>query len=191
MAGIRPSALAKPVSVRQNGRMTPIDDALQFGGTALAHAAWIASDLQEGELVCPIVIFEEGGDRVLYACEALTQLEAVQIGDRKARELTEGDADRWAFAREGLITDPKSSHKYDVLAVSYWSRGLDEPVKIQQLFIPSSVGTFRLIGEPLVAVHDHVLTEPVQSRLRQFVRAGINSHPQGDMWTEWQSRCAI
>ena len=170
-------------------RMTPLEDALQFGGTALAHAAWIASDLQEGDLVCPVVMFEEGGSRDLYACEASTQSDAVQIGDQKTRELTEGDADRWAFAREGLITDPKSGDKFDVLAVSCWSRGLDEPVKVHQLFIPSSAGTFRLIGEPLVAVHEHVLTEPVQSRLRQFVRAGINSHPRGENWSKWQGRC--
>jgi hypothetical protein len=82
----------------------------------------------------------------------LSILRQLSVG---TRELTEANADRWAFAREGLITDPKSGHKYDVLAV------------------------FRLIGEPLVAVHEHVLKEPVQSRLRQFVRAALTGQNFG------------
>jgi hypothetical protein len=166
--------------------MTPLDDALRFGGSALAHVAWIASDLPGGELVCPIVIFEESGSRELYACEAKTQAEAIQIGNEKTRELTEAKVDRWAFAREGLATDSESGDKFDVLAILCWSRGLDEPVELQQLFIPNSPGPFLLVGEPIVAVHEHVLKEPIQSRLRQAVREGINSHPQGDRWSDWQ-----
>ncbi len=168
--------------VFQNRNMIPLEDALRFGGITLAHAAWIASDLHDGELVCPIVIAEKDDSREILACEASTQHEAVELGTQKTKELMSADVDRWAFAREGLIDDPESTDKADVLLVSCWSKGLDEPVKVLQTFAPNGPGSFRLIGPPVIFIHEHACTEPTQSKLRMFMKRGIESHPHASMW---------
>jgi hypothetical protein len=81
--------------------MSPFDDALRFGGFVLVHAAWIASDLPPGKLVCPIAVVEKGDSREVIPFEATSQEEAIRLGKQKVAELTE-TVDRWAFAREGL-----------------------------------------------------------------------------------------
>jgi hypothetical protein len=175
----------------QNEEMIPLEDALRFGGVTLAHAAWIASDLHDGEVVCPIVMIEKDDSREVLACEASTQQEAVELGTRKTQELTYADVDRWAFAREGLIKNPESTDKFDVLLVSCWSKGLDEPIKVLQMFSPNWPGSFRLIGLPVVVIHEHASPEPAQTNLRMFVKQGIESHPHGSMWDTWHSEDSV
>lgn len=100
----------------------------------LAHAAWIASDLPAGELFCPIAVVEIGDSREVIPFEAVTQEEAIRLDKQKVAELT-GAVDRWAFAREGLWSRLSSdTPKLDVLSVTAWSNGLDEPLILQQCF---------------------------------------------------------
>jgi len=53
--------------------MVPLEEALRFGGFVMAHSAWIASDLEKGELVCPIAVITKGDSRKVIPFEAATQ----------------------------------------------------------------------------------------------------------------------
>ena len=168
--------------------MIPLDDALRFGGFVLAHAAWIASDLEAGELVCPVAVVETGDSREVIPFEAPSQEEAIRLGKQKMSELT-GSVDRWAFAREGLWSILGSDlPKQDVLAVSAWSTGLDEPVILQQRFSPKSKGNFTLLGPIMILVHGMNCTAEIQSKLLPIVSRGISQHPHGENWSRWESK---
>ncbi|HXR38021.1 MAG TPA: hypothetical protein VN776_02975 [Terracidiphilus sp.] len=168
--------------------MIPLDDALRFGGFVLVHAAWIASDLEAGELVCPFGVVEIGDSREVIPFEAPSQEEAIRLGKQKMHELT-GSVDRWAFAREGLWSILGSDlPKQDVLTVSAWSIGLDEPVILQQRFSPKSEGNFTLLGPILIVVHGLHCTAEIQSKLLPIVSRGISQHPRGENWSRWESQ---
>lgn len=153
----------------------------------LAHAAWIASDLPSGELVCPIAVVERGDSRDVIPFEATSQEEAIRLGKLKVAELT-GTVDRWAFAREGLWSLLGSdSPKLDVLSVTAWSNGLDEPIILQQCFLPAIKGTFRLLDPIKIVVHGVAMSEEIKGRIMRPVLQGINQHPKGENWVRWQS----
>jgi hypothetical protein len=167
--------------------MAPLEDALRFGGFVLTHTVWIASDLKAGELVCPIGVIEIGDSREVIPFEATSQEEAIRLGKQKMNELT-GSVDRWAFAREGLWSILGSdSPKLDVLTVSAWSSGLDEPIILQQCFSPSSKGAFSLLKPAMILVHGVACSKQIQSKLWPIVFQGISQHPQGGNWSRWQS----
>jgi hypothetical protein len=167
--------------------VSPFDDALRFGGFVLAHAAWIASALPSGELVCPIAVVEKGDCREVIPFEATSQDEAIKLGKQKVAELT-GTVDRWAFAREGLWSLLGSdSPKLDVLSVTAWSNGLDEPIILQQCFSPTAKGTFRLLDSIKIVVHGVASSEELNGRIMPIVLQGINQHPKGENWVRWQS----
>ena len=131
----------------------------------LAHAAWIASDLPAGELVCPIAVVEIGDSREVIPFEVATQEEAIRLGKQKVAELT-GAVDRWAFAREGLWSLLGSdSPKLDVLSVTVWSNGLDEPLLLQQCFSPTAKGTFQLLDSIKIVVLSFVVSGNSHSAL--------------------------
>ena len=153
----------------------------------LAHAAWIASDLPAGELVCPIAVVEIGDSREGIPFEAATQEEAIRLGKQKVAELT-GAVDRWAFAREGLWSLLGSdSPKLDVLSVTAWSNGLDEPLLLQQCFSPTAKGTFQLLDSIKIVVHGVASSEKLNGRIMPIVLQGINQHSKGENWVRWQS----
>jgi hypothetical protein len=167
--------------------MASFDDALRFGGYVLAHTVWIASDLKNGELICPFGIIEIGDSREVIPFEAISQEEAIRLGKQKMNELT-GSVDRWAFAREGFRSILGSAlPKLDVLTVSAWSSSLDEPIVLQQCFSRSSKEAFSLLGPIEVLVHYQVCSEEIQSKLLPFVLQGIAQHPRGGSWSCWQS----
>jgi hypothetical protein len=167
--------------------VSPFDDALRFGGFVLAHAAWIASDLPSGELICPIAVVEKGDSREVIPFEATSQEDAIRLGKHKVAELT-GTVDRWAFAREGLWSLLGSaSPELDVLSVTVWSNGLDEPITLQQCFSPTAKGTFRLLDPIKIIVHGVPCSEDINSRLMPVVLQGINQHSKGENWVRWQS----
>ena len=91
----------RPWPGRSIPRMIPLQDALRFGGFALVHAAWIASDLHDDELVCPIVMHERGDSREVLPCEASTQQEAIELGARKTEEFTSEDVDSMGVRTRG------------------------------------------------------------------------------------------
>lgn len=160
---------------------------LRFGGFVLAHAAWIASDLPAGELVCPIAVVEIGDSREVIPFEVATQEEAIRLGKQKVAELT-GAVDRWAFAREGLWSLLGSdSPKLDVLSVTAWSNGLDEPLLLQQCFSPTAKGTFQLLDSIKIVVHGLTCSDEIKLRIMPIVFGGINQHHEGENWMRWQS----
>jgi hypothetical protein len=72
-------------------------------GLVLAHSVLIGSDLQEGELLVPLVIYHQGENRVIKTFEADTQQNAVILGQKFLSSLSE-KSDSWAYVQDGLIT---------------------------------------------------------------------------------------
>src|SRR4051812_12591641 len=99
--------------------------ALLLAGFVLAHAGWNVSDLEEGDLLCPLAVVEEHGQRTLDRFEAKTQEEAIAKGKAAMVEHSK-TADAWAFAREGLLTE--ETGKTDILVVDFWAKGMAKPV---------------------------------------------------------------
>ena len=167
--------------------MVPLEEALRFGGFVMAHSAWIASDLEKGELVCPIAVITKGDSRKVIPFEAATQAEAVESGKRSFDDL-KSSVDAWALAREGLFSIAGSDQpKIDSLVVSSWVKGLDEPIILRQLFRPKEKGGFGLIGQIIVAIHGVVPSCEVHARLLLPAMQGISSHPHGSSWERWSS----
>jgi hypothetical protein len=165
--------------------MAQFEDAVRFGGTVLAHAAWIASDLEDGELVCPFAIIQTGCEREVVAFESDSQAESVERGKASFQDYKER-VDFWSFAREGLLPYVGSDQsKVDVLTVSAWGKGLDEPVILRQRFNPKVKGGFKLVGPIDVAIHGVIPPEPTSSDLRLIALQGVEQHPHGELWATW------
>lgn len=165
--------------------MALLEDALRFGGMVLAHVAWIASELKKDELVCPIAIIQSGDERKVIPFESDSQAESIERAKGSFQHFRQV-VDFWSFAREGLRSYPGADDtKIDVLIVSAWKRGLDEPIVLQQAFIPRATGKFKLLGSPDVAVHGMIPPEPTHSILRSIVLQGVELHPQGGLWASW------
>jgi hypothetical protein len=168
--------------------MSPLHDALRFGGFVLAHAAWIVSDLEVGELLYPIGVIEVGDSREVIPFESQSQEESIRLGKQRMEELS-SSVDRWAFAREGLRSTLGSDlPKQDVLSVSAWSSDLDEPIILGQIFSPRSAGKFALLGPISIVIHGMICTEEIRSKLMPVVSAGISQHPHGGHWPKWSSK---
>jgi|26BtaG_2_1085354.scaffolds.fasta_scaffold31013_2 hypothetical protein len=125
--------------------LSPIEIAARFGGFVLAHAALIASNLNGEELICPFVVVTKGDTRQVLDFEADTQEEAVEKGKASLADLQD-QIDSWALAREGLRSQPGSAEKIDVLLVSAWAPGMDDPLVLIQAFNPAKTGNFCLFG---------------------------------------------
>jgi hypothetical protein len=165
--------------------MSVLDDALRYGGFALAHAAWIASDLEPGELICPVAVVTRGDERKVVPFEASTQAEAIERGKASFSEFRD-EADAWAFVREGLFSVVgEDAPKRDVLSVSSWVKQLDEPIVIQQLFRPKSQGGFCLIDDLMISIHGSMPSYDVHTRLCTIAMEGIAQHPHGERWSQW------
>ena len=160
-------------------------DAVRFGGMVMAHAVWIASDLEDGELVCPFTIIETGGEREVIPFESNGQAESIERGKASFHEYKD-KVGFWSFAREGLLSSVGSDQpKIDVLTVSAWKAGLEEPIIMQQCFVPKPTGVFKLIGSLIISVHGMIPPEPTQTKLQMIAFEGIKQHPHGELWTSW------
>jgi hypothetical protein len=167
--------------------MVPLEEALRFGGFVMAHAAWIASDLEKGELVCPIAVITKGDSRKVIPFEAATQAEAIESGKRTFDDL-KSSVDTWALAREGLFSVVGSDQpEIDSLVVSSWAKGLDEPIILRQLFRPKEKGGFGLIGQIVLVVHGMVPPDDAHAKLLFTAMQGVRSHPHGSSWERWVS----
>lgn len=164
--------------------LSPTDRAVRFGGMVLAHAALIASDLPAGELICPFAIITKDDRRQVVPFEAESQAEAVENGKASLSELKD-QIDYWSFGREGLWSDPDATDKTDVLIVSTWTHGMEEPVTLMQRFRPSATGQFLLIGAVDIVIDGHVLTPDKAGPLRALVSDGIALHPSEVPWASW------
>jgi hypothetical protein len=167
--------------------MAHFEDAVRFGGTVLAHAAWIASDLEDGALVCPFAIIQTGGEREVIAFESDSQAESIELGKASFQDYKER-VEFWSFAREGLLSYVGSDGpKVDVLTVSVWGQGLDEPLMLRQRFNSNAKGGFKLVGPIEVAIHGLIPPEPTSSALRLTALQGVEQHPHGELWAMWTS----
>ena len=162
-----------------------IPDALVLlAGFVLAHAAWSVSDLPKSEVLVPLAIVEKGGQRQLLRFEAPTQEQAIAQGKTMLAR-RQADADAWAFAREGVITEKAA--RVDVLSVDAWAKGMPRPASFIQRFSPAAAGAFKLKGDALVIVNGKALEGPEAARLSQRLHDGAAQHPKvGPLWPGWR-----
>jgi hypothetical protein len=158
---------------------------LMLAGFVFAHATWSVSDLPEGELLVPLVIVENRGQRQLMRFEAETQAEAIAAGKAALAERG-NEFDAWAFAREGQF---KENGAYvDVLTIEAKTKDMKDPVVFIQRFQPYAKGKFKLIGEPIVALGGEVVSDDQAAELIARLRRGISTHKQAaELWPSWTS----
>jgi len=161
---------------------SPSETAANFGGFVLAHAALIASDLSGEELICPFAVVTKGHRRQVLDFEADTQVGAVERGKASLVDLKD-QVDSWAFAREGLWSRPDLPEKIDVLLVSSWVPGMDEPLVLVQAFSPARTGNFRLLGQLEIIQDGQAVGFESMSRLVSAVQAGIAG--RNVPWASW------
>jgi hypothetical protein len=162
--------------------LSQLESAAYFGGFVLAHAALIASELSGDELICPFAVVTKDDQREVINFEAETQVEAVERGKASLIELKD-KIDSWAFAREGLQSLPDRSGKVDVLLVSCWVSGMDEPLVLIQAFTPAQTGNFRLFGPTEIIQDGQTVHSGLVSQLSSAVQQGIGSRHVP--WTRW------
>jgi hypothetical protein len=85
--------------------MSAFDEALRFGGLVMAHAAYVASDLAQGDLLCPFVVIETGGVREVVTFDSDSQVESIERGKASFADYKDA-VTFWGFAREGLSPIP-------------------------------------------------------------------------------------
>jgi hypothetical protein len=159
--------------------------ALSLGGFVLAHAAWILSEIEAGELLCPFAMLEKGDGRELLPFEADTQEEAI-FGAKAHLMKLGSEIDAWAFAREGLIRD--AGEAVDVISVDLFARGMDEPVALVQRYQSLAPhGQFKLLGIPDVVINGTREDAATASTLLSSVREGAHEHEfASTLWNGWK-----
>lgn len=165
--------------------LSPVEIAARFGGFVMAHAALVASDLEEGELVCPFAVIEQAGKRKVMNFEADTQDQAVAQGRASLQQLEAGTT-AWAFAHEGLMSTPGADTQQDVLLVSAWAPGIEEPLLLIQAFNPAPNGGFALVGELEIEVDGSAPAPHVQAVLQAEAMIGVGMHPRNVPWEAWR-----
>jgi len=168
--------------------MAAFDEALRYGGLVMAHAAYVASDLALGDLVCPFAVIETGGVREIITFESDSQVKSVELAKASFADHKD-EVTFWAFAFEGLFSYVGSAEpKRDVLSVSSWRRGLEDQVILDQCFIREGTGRFKLLGPLMISVHGMISSDETQAALRKTAFAGIEQHPQGGRWKDWSEQ---
>jgi hypothetical protein len=165
--------------------MSTADSTLTLAGYTFAHAAWNISDLPKGDLLCPLAMVEESGQRQLLRFESESQQGAIALG-KATLARREHEFDSWAFAREGLFREGSGS--VDVLIVEAKSRGEALSVVFVQRFQPFASGRFKLLGVPMVLIGERALSieeaEPYLARLY----VGVQAHSEAaELWNEWST----
>ena len=165
--------------------LSPTERAVRFGGMVLAHAAFIASDLADGELICPFAIVTKDDRREVVPFESESQAESVENG-KASLDGFKSQVDYWGFGREGLWSHPdEGDEKTDVLVVSAWTDGIDDPVILMQRFSPAAKGQFLLLGPVEIVIDEQVLPADKAKSLRALVQDGIAMHPSEVPWSSW------
>ncbi len=142
-------------------------------GLVLAHSVLIGSELQEGELLVPVVIYQQGENRSIKTFEADTQEEAVVLGQEFLNSLSD-KSDSWAYVQDGLITLP-NGNKQDVYYIKAWAKGMSEPMELYQMY---TAQPFTLIEN--IKVLNYADTGLSAEDADSFIAAldqGIYSHP--------------
>lgn len=163
-----------------------MERAIRFGGFVLAHAALIASDVTEDELICPFAVITKDDRRQVVPFESDSQAESVERGKASLDEY-KSQVDYWGLGREELWSVPEDgTEKTDVLVVSAWTHGIDDPVVLIQRFRHAATGQFLLLGAVDIVIDEQVLPPDMASALRTLVMDGIAMHPSNVQWTSWQ-----
>ena len=142
-------------------------------GLVLAHSVLIGSELQEGELLVPVVIYYQDGLRKIEAFEAETQNEAVLLGQQFLSSLPE-NIESWAYVQDGLIT-LENGQKQDIYFIKAWANGMQLPLELYQAYQPHP---FKLIDNVKVLNFGESGLDPEDTN--SFISAldeGIFSHP--------------
>ncbi|KGK08514.1 hypothetical protein [Vibrio navarrensis] len=142
-------------------------------GLILAHSIFIGSDLQEGELMVPRVIYYENSVRKMEVFEAETQVDAVANAELFIKNLPQ-EVDSWAYAQDGLVT-LTSGEKQDVYYIKAWSRGMLAPLELYQ---PYTFSPFSLDGN--IKVLNYEASGLDMREENAFIRAiqeGAFAHP--------------
>src|SRR6187551_2739418 len=113
-----------------------------LAGFVLGHAAWSVSDLPEGELLVPMAIVDNGGERRLVRFEAETQERAIAEAKKYVAE-QQSALSSWALAREGQFNGGSGS--VDVLVIDVWAREMKDAMSFVQPFQPFASGQFKLL----------------------------------------------
>ena len=158
---------------------------LILAGFVFAHAAWSASDLPKGELLVPLAIVENSGQRRLLRFEAESQKQAIAEGKAElARQ--DGEIDSWAFAWEGQFNE--GGVYVDVLTIEAKSRQSSQSVVFVQRFQPYASGKFKLIDAPSVSVGGKALPEAEAKVVLAQLQAGVQTHARAaEHWREWSA----
>jgi hypothetical protein len=155
---------------------------LLLGGFTLAHALGSIADVDE--LLCPLALVERQGDRELLRFDADTQEEGISAGKEHLRA-NAMDADRWAFAREGLLN--LDGGKVDVMAVDLMDKTLLKPITLIQRYEPfARQGRFRVIGVPTIVIDTVTQDRDVMNQLLPNIREGVQEHGMvAPLWSGW------
>jgi hypothetical protein len=158
---------------------------ISLAGFTFAHATWSLSDLQEGELLCPLALLESAGRRELLRFESESQEEAIAEAKRTLAA-KESIIDAWAFAREGQFA--QDGEYIDVLTVEAKASGEANTIAFLQRFQPFASGQFALIGEPLVLISGVEPSESDSISLLAQLYAGVRTHERAaEHWSTWKS----
>ncbi len=143
--------------------MVPPDSLILLAGFVLAHAAWSVSDLPRGELLVPLAVVVEHGQRQLLRFEAQTQEQAIA---------------------EGKTTLANRQAQLDA-----WAKGMGRPITFVQRFRPYSSGSFRITGDVLVVVDGKVLEGTEAARAVSRLYDGGRQRPKaGQLWQGWRAK---
>jgi len=169
--------------------MTALSEpALSLAGFVLAHAAWSISDLEDGDLLCPLAIVEQhDGARRMTRFEADTQEQAIILGKSAMRSAT-SVARAWAFAREGAWGKLGGDASGDVLALDFWGSGMPAAATlIQPFYRAANGGRFRIGRVPSLVVDGKQLSAHSGAPSIEMIMAGVHSHAMvTTLWQSWQ-----
>jgi len=152
-------------------------DAVALAGFTLAHAVWSVSDTEPDELLTPLALLELAGQRRLVRFEAETQEEAIARAEAAMGEAS-GEADAWAFAREGVWRPSGvAEDAQDVVLVEFWGAGMDAPAAVVQPFERGAPGRpFRLTEPPTLAVRGQSVSPTEAEPALRVLERGFQSH---------------
>ncbi len=158
------------------------EPALILAGFVLAHSAWSISDA--ADLLVPLAVVQQNGNRELMRFEADTQEEAIAHGKAKMATLGD-DVDCWAFAREGVFRE--TAEGIDVISVDIGGKDIKTRLAIIQRFQPyRNKKKFRLLGDPEVVIDGVLQEQRTSQEMLKIIRRGVLQHSKvAPLWEGW------
>lgn len=163
---------------------TTSDDALHAAGLALAQAVANALDLPEGEPLQPLAFVGRGSDLRLVQFAAPAAEPALAKGKQES-ETWRSAGSPWALASNGQLASDDPT--VDVLIVDLWGPGMEEPLRIEQAYLPShGPEKLKVLGPMRLRRHDQGVPAPEVVPLVARIMRGMAQHPQArSVWSHW------